>query len=197
VQNSRETTLKALRASLPPPLPLPDLVGVGVRFDDPAKQFAKSIGEVGGKCVFVARPELLEDVLAQVAEYASARKVVSFLPGVARANVDLAHVADAHELEDLDFCVIPGLLGVAENGAVWTTERGERHRAAWFLAQHIALVLPAAAIVHDLHQAYDRLAVGGPGFATFISGPSKTADIEQALVMGAQGPRSCTVFVIG
>jgi L-lactate dehydrogenase complex protein LldG len=197
VQTSRATILSALRASLPPPSPLPELEGSGVRFDDLQKQFAKSVSEVGGKCVAVARPELLEEALAQVPEYTTARKVVSYVPGIARANVDLGQVADAHELEDVDFCVIPGLLGVAENGAVWVTGSGVRHRAAWFLAQHIALILPASAIVHDLHQAYDCLVVGLPGFAAFISGPSKTADIEQALVMGAQGPRSCTVFVIG
>ncbi len=46
------------------------------------------------------------------------------------------------------------------------------------------------------HEAYQRIEVGN-GFGCFISGPSKTADIEQALVIGAHGPRSATVFLIG
>jgi L-lactate dehydrogenase complex protein LldG len=194
---SRSEILRSLRAAQPPPVPLPDLTSAGLRFPDSLQQFARSVGDVGGKCVLVASGIRLEDELARIPEYASARKVVSLVAGVAKANVALESVADAHELEDVDFCVLPGLLGVAENGAVWVTERGSRHRAAWFLAQHLALVLPASAIVHDMHQAYERLPIGGPGFAAFISGPSKTADIEQSLVMGAQGPRSCTVFVIG
>jgi L-lactate dehydrogenase complex protein LldG len=37
---------------------------------------------------------------------------------------------------------------------------------------------------------------GSYGFATFIAGPSKTADIEQSLVLGAHGPRSLIVFLI-
>ncbi len=47
-----------------------------------------------------------------------------------------------------------------------------------------------------MHQAYERLTLARPGFRIFISGPSKTADIEQALVIGAHGPRSTTVFLI-
>ena len=55
----------------------------------------------------------------------------------------------------------------------------------------------ADAIVNDMHEAYAALRFDGAGFGVFIDGPSKTADIEQALVIGAHGPRSCTVFVVG
>jgi L-lactate dehydrogenase complex protein LldG len=58
-------------------------------------------------------------------------------------------------------------------------------------------VIPAAEILDNMHQAYERLAFDKPGFGAFISGPSKTADIEQSLVIGAHGPRSLTVFCIG
>ncbi len=193
--DSRRELLRDLRAAQPPPSPLPELGGIGLRYPDPRQQFASTVTEVGGRCVLLAPGTRLDDELARLPEYAAARKILSLVPGVERANVDLATVADGHELHDLDFCILAGELGVAENGAVWITERGSRYRAAWFLAQHVALVLPGSAIVDNLHQAYERLAVGGPGFAIFISGPSKTADIEQALVIGAQGPRSCTVLV--
>jgi L-lactate dehydrogenase complex protein LldG len=66
-------------------------------------------------------------------------------------------------------------------------------------------VVPAGEIVDHMHAAYDRLGVAGlggsafaqPMFGAFISGPSKTADIEQSLVIGAHGPRSLTVFLLG
>jgi L-lactate dehydrogenase complex protein LldG len=85
---------------------------------------------------------------------------------------------------------------VAENGSIWVTDRAVRHRALFFIVQHLALVIPAHSIVHNMHQAYDRLELGGAEFGVFIAGPSKTADIEQSLVIGAHGPRSLTVFCV-
>ncbi len=193
--SSRDEILGALRAAAVPPAPLPELAGVGMRFPDLRERFAASVAEAGGKCVRVAGA--LDDALAKIPEYASARKVVSLVAGVRKANVDLAAVADPHALADLDFCVLPGEFGVAENGAVWVTRHGGRNRAAALLTQHLALVVSGDALVHDLHDAYARLALGAPGFGIFIAGPSKTADIEQALVIGAHGARSCTVLLVG
>jgi L-lactate dehydrogenase complex protein LldG len=84
---------------------------------------------------------------------------------------------------------------VAENGACWITDHGGANRAVCFLAQHLGVVVSAAALVNDLHEAYERISLERPGFAMFLSGPSKTADIEQSLVIGAHGPRSCTVVI--
>ena len=47
-----------------------------------------------------------------------------------------------------------------------------------------------------MHQAYDSIDVAKEGFGAFIAGPSKTADIEQSLVIGAHGARSATIYVI-
>jgi L-lactate dehydrogenase complex protein LldG len=95
----------------------------------------------------------------------------------------------------VDFCVLPAEFGVAENGACWITDHGRANRAVCFLAQHLAIVV--GDLVHNLHEAYERIRMPGRGFAMFVSGPSKTADIEQALVIGAHGPRSCTVLLTG
>jgi L-lactate dehydrogenase complex protein LldG len=193
---SRDEILRAVRAHQPPPAELPDLAGQGVRYDDRRRQFAALLEAVGGRCLFVADPDELNRVLAGLKEYATAKKVVSLVPGAGAPNVDLANVADPHELADVDFAILPGQFGVAENGAVWVTDDGVRHRAVYFLVQHLALVLPTEQLVDNMHQAYERLAFSGPGFGCFISGPSKTADIEQALVIGAHGPRSLTVFCL-
>jgi L-lactate dehydrogenase complex protein LldG len=190
--SARDEILAALRAAKPTPVPLPDPAAFsGLRYPDLRDRFAKAVVEVGGRCVFVDGP--LPDALLRIPEYASARKVASLVPGI--GNVDLTAVADPHELHDVDFCVIPAELGVAENGACWITDHGRANRAVCFLAQHIAIVVSAATLVHNLHQAYARLELPRRGFAMFLSGPSKTADIEQALVIGAHGPRSCTVLV--
>jgi L-lactate dehydrogenase complex protein LldG len=128
----------------------------------------------------------------------SARQVVSLVPEVMPGTVELGQVADPHLLEGVDLAVVPAEFGVAENGAVWLTDRVlKERRAVLFVTQHLVLVVPAAELVHTMHDAYARLSLGAPGFGLFIAGPSKTADIEQALVIGAHGARSATIVLIG
>jgi L-lactate dehydrogenase complex protein LldG len=195
---SRDDILRAVRTNQPPPAEPPDLAaGRWITYPDRRRQFAELLHAVGGRCVSVADLRELNQVLAAMPEHAAAKKVVSLVSGAGMPTVDLGAVEDPHDLEDVDFAVLPGRFGVAENGAVWVTDDGMRHRAVAFIVQHLALVLPAAEIVETMHQAYGRLSFDRPGFGVFISGPSKTADIEQSLVIGAHGPRSLTVFLMG
>src|ERR1019366_5600914 len=121
--------------------------------------------------------------LGKFEPYTQARKIASLIPEVGSANVDLAALKDPHELEGLDIAIIAGEFGVAENGAVWVpgSTLGP-HRAIFVVTQHLVLIVPAGQIVHNMQQAYDRIRLERPGFGIFISGPSKTADIEQVLV---------------
>jgi L-lactate dehydrogenase complex protein LldG len=103
-----------------------------------------------------------------------------------------------HELMGIDVAILGGEFGVAENGAVWVPgENLGRQRAVFVICEHLVLVLPAGQIVHTMQHAYERIRFERPGFGLFIAGPSKTADIEQSLVIGAHGPRSCTLFLVG
>lgn len=196
-EGSREAVLRALRAAAPREVPLPELPETGLRFDDVAARFALALTEVGGACVRIPGIDGLEAALLQIPTYREARKVVAYLPGVGKSNVVLSQIDDPHQLADADFAVLPGELGVAESGAIWVREEKVHPRAGIFLAQHIAVVLPASSLVHNLHEAYQRISLGAPGFNLFLSGPSKTADIEQALVIGAHGARSCTAILVG
>ena len=105
--------------------------------------------------------------------------------------------AAPHDLESLDLFVCEAALGVAENGAVWMATSNSVHRAALFLAARVVIVVQRDAIVADLHDAYARIDVKAHSFGAFIAGPSKTADIEQSLVVGAHGPKELTVIVVG
>ena len=193
---AREVILQAVRAAMPALAPLPDTSQLGLRFDDLRARFAQSMTEVGGSCVRVADAAAIEDELLRIPEYAVARKVASVVPGVKRVTVDLAAMKDPHEASVIDFFVLSGELGVAENGAVWVTNHGGANRSACFLSQHLAIVLRGDQLVNDMHEAYRRISIPSPGFAMWLSGPSKTADIEQALVVGAHGARSCTVLLV-
>lgn len=168
------------------------------RFTDRRQAFIDAVAAVAGTCIPVARADEIERKLEDIPAYADARQLVSAVRGAGlRANVDEASVRDPHELANLDFALVPGEFGVAENGAVWVDGSGLRNRAVYFIAQHLALAIPADSLVDDMHRAYEHLSFGEPSFGTFLAGPSKTADIEQALVIGAHGPRSLTVFLVG
>jgi L-lactate dehydrogenase complex protein LldG len=196
VTDARGEILRALRAARPPAAPHPGFEGPWSAAPDRAAAFRRAVEAAGGSVLAVAGAQELGSTLASLPAYARAARVLSLVPGVARANVALAAVSDARALDGLDFAVLPGALGVAENGAVFVDAGALRHRPALWLAEHLALVLPEAALVDHLHDAYARLRFSAPGLGVFVAGPSKTADIEQALVVGAQGPRSTTVVLL-
>ena len=190
---ARDEILRALRAARVPELPRPDAGAVaGIRYDDVRDRFAKAVVENGGRCALVLEGTVAA-ALRQIPGYPEARKIASLIPEI--GNIDLTAVKDPHELEDVDFCVLPAELGVAENGACWITDHGHANRAVCFLAQHLVIVVKASTLVHNLHDAYLRLELPRRGFSMWLAGPSKTADIEQSLVIGAHGARSCTVLV--
>jgi L-lactate dehydrogenase complex protein LldG len=194
--DSRSRILDALRTASAPAAPEPDLSRVGVRWPDPIARLTDAVAAVAGKVVRVPdRPALSAAVAALAAELRVTR-VGSAVPEV-QGNVELASLPDPHQLEGLGLAVLPGAFAVAENGAVWVPADRFRPRGAFVVAEHLALVVAAADVVHDMHEGYRRVGFPGAGFGTFIAGPSKTADIEQALVIGAHGARSCTLFLVG
>lgn len=206
MSDSKETILSAIRAAQPPEAALPELNETWTVYADRRKQFMETLASVGGRAICVTDVAALNDELGRLSVYTDAGRIVSLVPGVGAANVDLAAVASPHDLADVDVAIMPGEFAVAENAAVWITDRGVPHRVVYYLCQHLLLVVKASEIVDHMHAAYERLAVAGqggrsvfaePAFGAFVSGPSKTADIEQALVIGAHGPRSLTVFLLG
>jgi L-lactate dehydrogenase complex protein LldG len=194
--DSRRRILDALRAATPPAPGAPDLSAVGVRFPDPLAKLADAVAAVAGRLVRVPDRAALPAAVAALAAELGASRVASTVEGIA-GDVALSAARDGHELEGVGLAVVPGAFAVAENGAVWVPGDGLRPRAIFVVAEHLALVVAERDVVHDMHEAYRRISFGGAGFGTFVAGPSKTADIEQALVIGAHGARSCTLFLVG
>ncbi|MEZ6122943.1 MAG: LUD domain-containing protein [Planctomycetaceae bacterium] len=195
---SRDTIFANLRTALPESAPLPDLPPTGPwqTFDDPLARFSEVLESVGGLCVRVPSLEAADQQLNQIPEWQQAVVRVSVVDGVGDSTIDPDAISDPHDLESVDFAVLSGHFGVAENAAIWVTDDTVRHRVLYFLPQRLAMVIPSRQIVHNMHEAYGRLKIGQHAFAGFISGPSKTADIEQSLVIGAHGARALTVFAV-
>jgi L-lactate dehydrogenase complex protein LldG len=192
--SSRDDILSRVRSNQPEPAPRPDLDGRWTTYADRERQLGEVLKFVGGELKVAPKGEL-ESVLRGLPGLQGAKNVVSRVGVAGLATVDLDAVADPHQLEDVDVAVLAGEFAVAENAAVWVSDRTVRHRAVYFLAQHLVLVVPRKEIVDTLHQAYARIRFDSAGYGLFISGPSKTADIEQSLVIGAHGPRSLTLVL--
>jgi len=190
---SRSQILARIRQQQLAAEPLPSEPAVGITFADRERQFADTLQMVGGEAVFLSPGESLVDTVRQLDCLNSAQQVVCTVPGLAVGNLDLALVESPHDLAGVDVAVIAGQFAVAENAAVWVSGQGLRHRVVAFLTQRLVLVVPRSQIVHNMHEAYARLRFDQPGYGVFVSGPSKTADIEQSLVIGAHGSRSLTV----
>jgi L-lactate dehydrogenase complex protein LldG len=121
-------------------------------------------------------------------------------PGVPAATQGLVLApADAapRVFEDVAVAVLSGQVGVAEDAAVAVLGDAPVPRALAFLCRHLVLLLGEDAIAPDMHTAFTRLPadVRARPRLVWISGPSKTADIEQTLVYGAHGP--LTLDVVG
>lgn len=194
--SARDAIMAAVRAGQPPATPVPEIPTFRRPVGDPLERFIDASTAVGAQVV-TARGEVPAAVDALMAErHPDLDTVAATVPGLAAATLRLDAVDDPHELAALDLLVCEGAFGVAENGAVWLSESAMGHRAAPFLAQHVVLVLHRQRIVPDMHAAYARLEIEADGFGLFVAGPSKTADIEQSLVIGAHGPRSLTILVM-
>ncbi len=193
---SREHILSAIRKRLPESQPAPSLEQAWTTYADPTQQFADVLHGVGGLCVRCRNLGEVRAHLASVPEFSQGTRICSAVPGISLGNVILEKIDDPHDLADVDYAVLPGEFAVAENAAVWVDGSRVSHQAIYFIAQHVALVVPAAEVVHNLHQAYARLSFPDSGYGVFISGPSKTADIEQSLVIGAHGARSQIVYLV-
>src|SRR5690606_34266608 len=103
------------------------------------------------------------------------------------------HPAD---FADLDLAIIEGQFASAENAAIWLDDNNIALRAIPFITAHLVIVIKKENIVGNMHQAYARIGLTKSGFGLFVAGPSKTADIEQSLVIGAHGAMSLRVVII-
>jgi L-lactate dehydrogenase complex protein LldG len=194
--SSRDSILAKVRSHQPSPTPLPDLQGDWIRYADPLQQFREVLAGVGGQCHTIENLQALPALIESLPFGEEMQQIVNQVPGVNLGNLDLNSVADPHALADVDLAIMPGQFAVAENAAIWVDDRSVKHRVIYFLTQHLVLVVPQHEIVHNMHEAYSRLSFAERGYGLFISGPSKTADIEQSLVIGAHGPRSLHVVLV-
>lgn len=191
--NSREKILSEVLKNQPPTAPLPDLTRFRGREQDHIQEYMDTFTGIGGKCLVVDDVASMKTLIRE--QYDTNKRIVTTLPEFASDFQLYDPGADPHTFENVELAVIKAHLAVAENGAVWLTDPAMGQRIIPFICQHLAVWVDAGTIVPTMHEAYQKIGLGDYGFGVFIGGPSKTADIEQSLVLGAHGPISMTVFV--
>mgnify|MGYP001550094073 CR=1 FL=1 len=193
--SSKENILSAIRNSIADikELYLPDYQH-SEKNENVQESFLAAVAAVGGKQLEVLKGQEIHHVVATL--FPTATQRYSTLPDAVPFNtVRPDELWYPHELADLDVLILRGQFGVAENGAVWLSEKEIPIRIMPFITKHLVLVVDPASLVGNMHEAYDRIADKHDEFGVFISGPSKTADIEQTLVIGAQGPLTLHVVL--
>lgn len=162
-------------------------------YSDKLEQFCAISRAVGGEAVVLGEGEDVNAVIRRT--YPDAMRIASVLPDISCATFNPDMLDDPRKLDGTEIAVIKGEIGVAENGAIWIPQR-VKYKALYFISETLVILLDRNKIVDTMYDAYRELNVQQYEFGTFISGPSKTADIEQALVKGAHGARDVLVILI-
>ena len=190
--SNKEDILKKYRANVREKFDMPDLSDIrAITYPDPLAQFISMSQSVGGQVIEVGGRDINE-LIREL--YPDAKEIASNLPEVTIATRNPDTVGRARDLNGTDVGIIRGVFGVAENGCIWIPQT-MKEKAVCFISENLVILLPKSQIVNNMHEAYRRVEFNDYGYGTFISGPSKTADIAQVLVMGAQAARSVTVFL--
>ncbi|MES2574354.1 MAG: LUD domain-containing protein [Bacteroidota bacterium] len=193
--SSRASILEKIKQNQPElASSLPDLSVLGLETFDILDKYKTILKSIGGNFVEVQDYNDIIDFVKQ--NYAIDKRIITTIPELSEiASTDWFN-DDPHTLEDVELTLVKAHFGVAENSALWVTDDILGQRVSTFIPQYLAIIVNKKDIVATMHQAYERIGNQKYGFGTFIAGPSKTADIEQSLVLGAHGARGLTVFLM-
>ncbi len=190
----KEDLLQKLRQNTKEQYDMPDINIQGLTYPDLFVQFKEMTETVGGKVVSARKTDDINQLIRNL--YPEAKTFASSLPYISIAQKNPDTGTDATDLNGTDVGIVEGRLGVAENGCIWIPQT-MKEKAVCFISEYLVIIIYRQNLVNNMHEAYARIDMDEQyNFGTFISGPSKTADIEQALVMGAQAARGVTVIVL-
>ncbi len=191
---SRDFILASIKKNQPALKPLPSVEGLNQSTHVPKEQFKAVLQSIGGIAIEVADYQEIEQFIQQ--NYTKKNRIITTLSDLSKvAELDWQN-SDPHDLENVELTIIKAHFGVAENSALWISEGLMGQRVAPFICQNLAVVLNEKDIVPTMHEAYAHIGSADYGFGVFIAGPSKTADIEQSLVLGAHGSKTIVVFLL-
>ena len=189
---NKEELLSKLRRNTIHQFDLPETPVEGIKYQDVVQQFIDMSRNVGSEVIKAKADDDINELIHKA--YPVAEVLASNVKGV-KADINPDTVSEAQDLNGTDVGIIEGDIAVAENGCVWVPQT-MKERDVCFISENLVILVHRDKIVNNMHEAYKKIHMTDYGYGCFISGPSKTADIEQALVMGAQAARGVTVIII-
>ena len=195
VKMGRASILKSIKRNKPELVTIPEIdLNLFTENVNVIETFKSNVQLVGGNLREMSQKEELDTVITTL--YPKAQRIVSQIPNSNLGTISITKETAPHSLENIDLAIIKGELGVAENGSVWISENQFPVRVLPFITNDLVIVLSKNDLCLHMHDAYKKIEDRERSFGLFISGPSKTADIEQCLVIGAQGAMSLTVILV-
>lgn len=189
---NKEELLSKLRRNTIHQFDMPETPVKGIKYQDVVQQFIDMSRNVGSEVIEAKADDDINELIRKA--YPVAEVLASNVDGV-KADINPDIVSEAQDLNGTDVGIIEGDIAVAENGCVWVPQT-MKERVVCFISENLVILVHRDKIVNNMHEAYKKIHMTDYGYGCFISGPSKTADIEQALVMGAQAARGVTVIII-
>ena len=184
------------------------LPSVGASVAEQFELFAKNAADLKADFQLLANRDELKVALAKIAAPENWSRIASHdgeLSKFASASLGLPVLMtdkgyDVNELEKCDASITECDALVAQTGGVAVTSRSTGGRALTVLPPHHVVVARREQLVADLPAAFALLqkkyAPDYPSMISFITGPSRTGDIERILVLGAHGPKKLTILCI-
>ena len=175
-------------------------------FDERLALFAKNSGDLRASFTLVNGAEELAAELQKLRDAENWQRVATHQSQFAQAQaaglglpvIVTDNGYDQHELEQCDVGISECDALIAQTGSVLVTSRSAGGRALSCLPPHHVVLARRDQLVADLPAAFallkQKYGANYPSMISFITGPSRTGDIERILVLGAHGPKKLTVL---
>lgn len=155
----------------------------------------------------VVRVERLDQVPQAIAQYLTGRNLSAevavtgddLLAAVPWAEASMLTVAHRTPSKDDQVGITPVFAGIAETGSMMMASGPAHPTSANFLPETHIAVLPASRIVGSLDDGLARWRATGkpmPRTISFVTGPSRTGDLELTIELGVHGPRNVHIIVV-
>lgn len=170
--------------------------------EDEAVHFARELLALGGEFAFCENQLDFAENLIALVQHLQTDQIFCFEPAIQALfdKVEFPYRKDAGKIHDMEVGVTGCEALIARSGTIMVSSAQTRGRVMTAYPPVHVVIAFTSQLVTDLKEGFDLVKArhGGklPSMLSSITGPSRTADIEKTLVMGAHGPKALYVFLV-